>query len=811
MRVPRSISRRGLRDSATALLAVLALLGPSPGAAAPAARRPNILFIFSDDHGAQSISAYGSYRNRTPHLDRIAREGMRFANCFCTNSICAPSRATILTGKHTHLTGHTTNERIFDDRLPTFPRLLRDSGYQTALIGKWHLNSEPVGFDHWDVLINQGIYYNPPMVRNGRYVEHTGYVTDIITDLTIDWLEKHRDPGRPFLLMSQHKAPHRGWDPALRHLAMFDDTLLAEPPTLFDDWSNRSSAWSHSEMNIGDLTPGDLHLETPAWQLDAEQRVAWESVYEPKNRAFREAKLAGKALLKWKYQRFAKDYLRTVAAVDEGVGRILDHLEKSGLAESTLVIYSSDQGWFLGEHCMFDKRWMYEESYRMPLLVRWPGVVQPGKVDTHLVQNLDFAQTLLDVAGVATPSDMQGESLVPLMRGQAPKDWRRSLYYHYYEDKGAHKVPRHYGVRTERHKLIHYYRIGEWELFDLWKDPDELVSLYGKPGYERVTAALRAEADSLRRTYRVSEEADREYDVFHSSLEQRWSLLSRLGRLPSRWGVDVDTLGIEELRDHRRVRVAYRIGDEKVEAFLLVPRGNGLRPGVVAVHPGPESGSYARGKSLVAGVAGDPRMAYGLDLVRRGFVVMCPDRLGFESRRLGRSTSAEDRRRETTADRFVADGSSLLGQELVELWFAADYLAKRPGVHYNRVGVMGHGEGGLLATLLTYVDEEIRAGVSSDGTRAFMATGKPGDPMLAVPGILRWGGIEDAIAGIYPRPFLEVSSSKDREAHFAKPRRRYADLSFGERLRFDEVAGAAGPPTPAMRERAYEWLATWLK
>jgi len=281
--------------------------------------RPNILFIFTDDHGAQTISAYGSYRNRTPGLDRLASEGIRFANCFCTNSICAPSRATILTGKHTHINGHTTNERIFDIRQQTFPQLLRQAGYQTALIGKWHLNSEPKGFDYWDILINQGVYYNPPMIRNGSYMVHEGYTTDIITDLTLDWLKNQRDTKKPFLLLSQHKAPHREWDPALRHLTMFDDSLMPEPPTLFDDWSNRSTAWTYAEMSIEkNMWPRDLHVEIPPGLLTPEQRAAWDAAYGPKNEAFRAAKLTGKELVKWKYQRYAKDYLRTVAAVDEG-------------------------------------------------------------------------------------------------------------------------------------------------------------------------------------------------------------------------------------------------------------------------------------------------------------------------------------------------------------------------------------------------------------------------------------------------------------------------------------------------------------
>jgi arylsulfatase A-like enzyme/dienelactone hydrolase len=800
-------ARVALRPGALALGLVAVVQAHGVHASPARAARPNILFIFSDDHGAQAISAYGSYRNRTPHIDRIGREGIRFASCYCTNSICAPSRATILTGRHTHLTGHTTNERIFDDRLQTFPALLRASGYQTALVGKWHLNSEPTGFDHWEILINQGIYYNASTIRNGEYREHTGYVTDMITDQTIEWLRTRRDPSRPFLLLSHHKAPHRGWDPALRHLPMFDDSLLAEPPTLFDDGSNRSSAWSHAEMSLErHLTPGDLHVETPPSQLDAGQAAVWDSSYGPGNRAFREAKLSGKALLKWKYQRYAKDYLRTVAAVDEGVGRILAYLDASGLADSTVVIYSSDQGWFLGEHGMFDKRWMYEESFRMPLLVRWPGVVAPGTVDSHLVQNLDFAPTLLDLAGVRPPAGMQGRSLLPLLRGRGAGSWRKSLYYHYYEDQGAHKVPRHYGVRTDRYKLIDYYRIGERELFDLEKDPYELVSVHDRPEYARIVADLRREADRLRSAYRVTGEADREYEMFQRSQELRWAFLSRLGRLPSRWGVDVDTLGIERLDGYTREHIAYRIGDERIEAFVLVPHGGrGVRPGVVVVHPGAESETGALGKGPAAGVAGSAGAAYGVELCRRGFVVLCPDRLGFGSRGPGDSAAAQ---RARAAERLVRDGSSLLGQELVELWFAADYLAKRAGVHYLRVGVMGSGEGGLLATLLAFADEEIRAGVSLGGASRFTSDDGHGGPLRLVPGIARWGDIGDALAGIYPRPFLELVEGPERGDLYARPRERYKDLGFSDRFQVASSGPAGDPPAP---ERAYRWLERWLK
>jgi dienelactone hydrolase len=632
----------------------------------------------------------------------------------------------------------------------------------------------------------------------------------MITDQTIEWLRTRRDPTKPFLLLSQHKAPHRGWEPALRHLSMFEDSMLAEPGTLFDDWSNRCSAWSRAEMSLErHLTLGDLHLETPTWQLDPEQAAVWDSAYGPSNREFREAKLAGEALLKWKYQRYAKDYLRTVAAVDEGVGRILDYLDTSGLADSTVVVYSSDQGWFLGEHGMFDKRWMYEESFRMPLLMRWPGVVAPGTIDSHLVQNLDFAPTLLDLAGITPPAGMQGRSLVPLLLGRGAGTWRKSLYYHFYEDQGAHRVPRHYGVRTDRYKLIDYYRIGQQELFDLEQDPDELVSVHDRPEYARVVSELRREVERLRREYRVTPEADREYEVFQRSQELRWAFLSRLGRLPSRWGVAVDTLGIERLDTHTREHIAYRIGDERIEAFVLVPHGaRGVRPGVLLVHPGADSVSGATGTGPPAGPAASAAATYGAELCRRGFVVLCPERLGFGSRRGERSAEAQ---RAQAAERLVTSGSSLLGQELVELWFAADYLAKRDGVHFLRVGVMGAGEGGVLAALLAFADEEIRAGVSLGGAHRLATQGGEGGPLRLAPGLAQWGGIEDALAAIYPRPFLELVEGRVQSEHYSKPRERYRDLRFGDRFQVEAWDQAGISSRSAASESAYRWLEQWLQ
>ena len=487
----------GLGAASLALPRKLAAAETSDGGA----QRPNILFIFTDDHASHAIGAYGSKINQTPNLDRIANEGMRFDNCFCTNSICAPSRAVILTGKHNHLNGMTTNATTFDGSQQTFPKLLQKAGYQTAMLGKWHLKSDPTGFDFWNVLIGQGPYYNPPLKTPEGTVKHTGYTTDILTDIALDWMENKRDKTKPFVMMYQHKAPHRNWQPDPKHLHMYDDVTIPEPATLFDDYANRTSAAHLQEMAVAtDLTADDLKLVPPG-NLTPEQLDVWMKAYGPKNRAFINAGLEGDELIRWKYQRYLKDYLRCIASVDDNVGRVLDYLDETGLADNTIVVYSSDQGFYLGDHGWFDKRWMYEESLRMPLLVRWPGVTEPGSTNGDLVQNLDFAETFLDIAGVEIPSDMQGESLVPLLGGETPENWRKSIYYHYHEFPGWHAVRRHYGVRTDRYKLIYYYGIDEWELFDLKEDPDELASRYGDPNYAGVVRELKTELTRLREYY----------------------------------------------------------------------------------------------------------------------------------------------------------------------------------------------------------------------------------------------------------------------------------------------------------------------
>jgi arylsulfatase A-like enzyme len=483
-----------------------------PRGSAP--KRPNILFIMADDHASQAVGCYGSRINRTPSIDRIAAEGMRFENCFCTNGICAPSRAVILTGKHSHLNGVRDNAVAFDGGQMTFPKLLQAAGYETALLGKWHLKSDPTGFDHWTILPGQGEYYNPDLFEQGVAARRTGYVTDILTDLAEDFLRSGRDASKPFLLMLHHKAPHRNWQPAERHLNLFDDAAFPEPPTLRDDYATRSRAALEQEMTIRDhMTLGsDLKLDPPPERMDATQKAAWERAYGPKREAFRKAGLSGDGLLRWKYRRYLQDYLGTIAGVDESAGRLLDVLDETGLAEDTLVVYCSDQGFFLGEHGWFDKRFMYEESLRMPLVMRFPGRIRPGSVNRDIVSNLDFAPTFLDAAGRGKPGEMQGRSFMPLLLGRSVAGWPESFYYHYYEFPAVHMAKRHYGVRTRRYKLIRFYHdIDAWELYDLEKDPFETRNVHGDPAYAEVRRGLETELRRLQAFYRDSDELARRF------------------------------------------------------------------------------------------------------------------------------------------------------------------------------------------------------------------------------------------------------------------------------------------------------------
>jgi arylsulfatase A-like enzyme len=490
------------------------LVGSWSGPLGTAPRRfhgPNIVFIMADDHASQAIGSYGGRLNRTPAIDRIGREGMRFDDCFCTNGICAPSRAVILTGKYSHLNGVRDNAEVFDGAQPTFPKMLRAAGYETALFGKWHLKSDPTGFDLWAVLPDQGEYYNPDFIEMGRPTRRPGYVTDILTGLAADFLEARRSSPRPFLLMLHHKAPHRNWQPAERHMNLYAETVFPEPPTLFDDYATRSRAAFEQEMTIRDhmTLDSDLKLGPPPDRLDGSQREAWERAYAPRREAFKRLAPAGNALVRWKYRCYMQDYLGTIAGIDESVGRVLDVLDATGLAADTLVVYTSDQGFFLGEHGWFDKRFMYEEALRMPLLMRLPGRAAPGSVNSDMASNVDFAPTFLDLAGLGLPPDMQGRSLLPLLLGRRVAGWREAVYYHYYEFPAVHMVKRHYGVRTRRYKLIHFYDdIDAWELYDLVRDPQELRNVFADPAYARVRRDLEAELARQRAYYRDNEPPD---------------------------------------------------------------------------------------------------------------------------------------------------------------------------------------------------------------------------------------------------------------------------------------------------------------
>ncbi|MFT5126431.1 MAG: arylsulfatase A-like enzyme [Rhodothermales bacterium] len=471
---------------------------------AQSAKRPNIVFIFSDDHAYQAISAYGSKINKTPNIDRIANEGMLFQECYVSNSICGPQRAVIQTGKLSHLNGFIRNGNTFNGDQQTFPKLLQKAGYQTAVVGKWHLKSKPQGYDYFEVLKGQGPYYNPPMVTEAGTVKHTGYTTDIISDLTMKWLKEKRDPDKPFMLMTQHKAPHRNWQPGPKYLNKYDDVTIPEPPTLHTENEGLGFPAMNQTMTISrHMNPKDLKLS--GQRLNPDQQKVWDAAYGPKNKAFAEAKLEGKELVSWKYQRYVKDYIRCIDSVDDAVGAVLDYLEEAGLAENTIVIYSSDQGFYLGEHGWFDKRWVYEESLRTPFVARWPGTIKPGRKNSDIVSPLDFAQTFLDIAGAPDPGDMQGRSLLHILQGNTPKDWRQTMYFHYYEFPGAHSVRRHYAVVDRRYKLIHFYgkELDMWQLIDLKADPLETKNFYDNPEYKTVQAKLHSELDRLRAEYKV--------------------------------------------------------------------------------------------------------------------------------------------------------------------------------------------------------------------------------------------------------------------------------------------------------------------
>lgn len=501
-------------------------------------QRPNIIFIMSDDHAYQAISAYSNHLIETPNIDRIAKMGMLFTNATVTNSICAPSRATILTGKHSHINGKIDNDFPFDTTNVTFPQLFQQAGYQTAMFGKLHFGNNPKGFDQFKILPGQGSYYNPDFItKNEGNIKVQGYVTDIITDMTLDWLQKERKADQPFMLMYLHKAPHREWLPAERHVAEFTQRTFPEPATLFDDYSGRGRAAKEAEMNLlkhmnwaGDskIYPevmDELGIpDASGWdkgafnrevgRLDSAQRATWDQYYRPVNDAFKKAfpTMTEKEKMQWRYQRYMQDYLGTIASVDENVGRVLDYLEENGLMENTIIVYTSDQGFYLGEHGWFDKRFVYDESFKTPLLVAWPGKVKAGSKTDEMVQNLDFAQTFLEAAGIPAPSDMQGESLIPLLTGNTEKWTRDAVYYHYYEYPAVHMVKRHYAIVTKEYKLTHYYfDTDEWELIDRINDPKELKNVYDDPAYAKIKAELHQKLDGLRKKYGDSSELSQSY------------------------------------------------------------------------------------------------------------------------------------------------------------------------------------------------------------------------------------------------------------------------------------------------------------
>lgn len=486
--------------------------------------QPNILYIMSDDHARQAISSYDQSLINTPNIDRLADEGVRFTNSFVTNSICAPSRAVLLTGKYSHQNGLRDNRDTFDGAQQTLPKLMRKAGYQTAMIGKWHLKSEPTGFDTWEILRGQGEYYNPYFLTPEGKKQIPGYATDVITDRAIETLKK-RDKNKPFMMFVHHKAPHREWLPNLKHLGLFTDTKFPLPETFYDDYKGRIAA-KEADMRIDDmflysdfkLQDEDFEVETGSGgkgsavprlkinnrkQLTAEQLKVWDSYYDKMRAEYREANLSGKELLEWKYQRYMQDYLRCIVSVDENVGRLLDYLDANGLAKNTIVVYTSDQGFYLGEHGWYDKRFMYEESLSMPLLVRYPKQIEAGQISDDIVLNLDFAPTFLDYAGASIPDDFQGETIRPVLQGETPVNWRTSMYYHYYEyPHGWHRVKRHYGVRTQHYKLIHFYNdIDAWELFDLRSDPTEIRNLIDDPAYAGMVAELKVELNRLQVKY----------------------------------------------------------------------------------------------------------------------------------------------------------------------------------------------------------------------------------------------------------------------------------------------------------------------
>lgn len=538
--------RNTMKGALTLMAAGVAVVSCTNQPSKQEAKRPNIIYIMSDDHAFQAISAYGHNLNNTPNIDRIAKEGAIFSRAFVTNSLCAPSRAVMLTGKHSFINGKVDNVQPFNWEQDNFPKLLQKNGYQTAMVGKIHMDGLPQGFDYSAVLPGQGSYYNPNFIINGNMEQIHGYVTDITTDLALDWL-KNRDTEKPFCLLYHQKAPHRHWLPAERHYKKYLKMTFPVTETLFDDYEGRGTAAKSAEMNIlkdmywaGDskISPevmdelgitqtsvndkSALENKSNLGRMDAEQRASWDSAYNPMIEDFK-AKyptMSQEDLMHWRYQRYMQDYIACIASVDEGVGRVLDYLDENGLAENTIVVYTSDQGFYLGEHGWFDKRFMYEESLRTPLMIRYPKEIKPGTTIDAMVQNLDFAPTFLDYAGVQIPADIQGESFRKLVDGET-SEWRDAIYYTFYEYPSIHMVKRHYGVRTNRYKLIHfYYDIDEWELYDLEKDPQEMKNVYDDPEYTNVRENMHKRLAEMREKYGDSDENDQHYlDAYLSAMK----------------------------------------------------------------------------------------------------------------------------------------------------------------------------------------------------------------------------------------------------------------------------------------------------
>lgn len=475
----------------------------------------NIVYIMTDDHSQQTISCYDNRYISTPNIDALAANGVKFTNSFVCNSISGPSRAVLMTGKHSHKNGMIDNSTRFDNSQQTFPKLLQKAGYQTAIIGKWHLFGTPTGFNFWEILPGQGSYYNPDFITPSGNKRYDGYVTDVITNKSMEWLDG-RDKDKPFCLMVHHKAVHRVWASDTTHLSMFEDKTFDIPKNFWDDYSSRDAALNQKMSIDKDMDLAyDLKIKDPKVKtrfgapygeysrMNPSQKEAWDAVYQPITDDFMSKNLSGKELVEWKYQRYMKDYLKCVQSLDENIGRLMQYLKEEGLLENTIIVYASDQGFYMGEHGWFDKRFMYEESMRTPLVMQLPQSLKARGEIKQMVQNIDYAPTFLDIAGVDIPEDIQGVSMLPILKGEKPKDWRNSLYYHYYEFPDEHNVHKHYGVRNERYKLIHFYDDGidKWELFDLKKDKMEMNNVYDNPNYDKVKAVMHSELNKLRKQY----------------------------------------------------------------------------------------------------------------------------------------------------------------------------------------------------------------------------------------------------------------------------------------------------------------------